>query len=131
MWKLLPVCLLVACAANDPHPSASDGNQRAQERIVRQFVAPLASSITAFPVSHQERASSDRGCRAGWMIAVPGIFGVKFSMGVFAAPLTRPVFSWAGWQACSSPEWLTDVDYPTSLMHCNSATRWHEGGGNL
>ena len=43
MWKLLPVCLLVSCclllscAVNDQQQAASDENQPAQGRVVRQF----------------------------------------------------------------------------------------------
>jgi hypothetical protein len=132
MWKLLPVCLLVACAASDPHPSASDGNQRAQERIVTQFVAPLASSTTAIP-GQPSRKSFQRQGIEGWLDD-SGAWHIRSEIQhgrLRCATYETGIQLGRGGQACSSPEWLTDVYYATSLLHCNSATRLHEGGGNI
>lgn len=132
MWKLLPVCLLVACAANDPHPSASDGNQSAQERIVRQFVMPLASSTTAIS-GQPSRNSFHRQGMQGWLEDTGAwhIRGEIQHRRLRCATYKTGIQLGRGNRACSSPEWLTDVEYATSLRHCNQAIRLHEGGGNF
>lgn len=132
MWKLLPVCLLVACAANDPHPSASDGNQPAQERIVRQFVAPLVSSTTAIPGQPSRNSFQRQGMR-GWLDDA-GAWHIRGEIqhgSLRCATYATGIQLGRGDRACSSPEWLTDVEYIASLRHCNRATRLHEGGGNF
>jgi hypothetical protein len=132
MWKLLPVCLLVACAANDPHPSASDGNTPAQERIVRQFVMPLETSTTAIP-GQPSRKNFQRQGMQGWLDDT-GAWHIRGEIQhgrLRCATYATGIQLGRGGQDCSNPEWLTDVEYTTSLMHCNGATRLHEGGGNF
>jgi hypothetical protein len=132
MWKLLPVCLLVACAANAPHPSASGGNQPARERIVRQFVAPLTSSTAAIP-GQPSRSSFQRQGMRGWLDNT-GAWHIQGEIQhgrLRCATYETGIQLGRGDRACSSPEWLTDVVYTTLLRHCNQATRLHEGGGTF
>ena len=132
MWKLLPVCLLVACAANSQHPAASSANEPARERIVRQFVAPLASSTPAVP-GQPSRNSFQRQGMEGWLYDT-GAWHIRGEIQhgrLRCATYETGIQLGRGDRACSSPEWLTDVEYTTSLKHCNRATRLHEGGGRF
>ena len=132
MWRLLPVCLLVACAANDPQPYARDGTQPARERIVRQIVAPLTPSTAAIP-GQPSRSSFQRQGMRGWLDNAGAwhIRGEIQHARLRCATYETGIQLGRGDRACSSPEWLTDVEYTTSLRHCNQATRLHEGGGTF
>ena len=132
MWKLLPVCLLVACAANDPHSSASNGNQSARERIVRQFVAPLASSTTSIP-GQPSRNSFRRQGMQGWLDDT-GAWHIRGEIQhgrLRCATYETGLQLGRGDRACTGVEWLTEVRYLPALKHCNQATRLHEGSGSF
>lgn len=132
MWKLLPVCLLVACAANDPHQTASDGNQPAQDRIVRQTVAPLASGTPAIG-SEPSRSTFQRQGMRGWL-DVTGAWHLRREVEhgrLRCATYQAGLQLGRGDRSCAGVEWLTEVRYLPALKHCNRATRLHEGNGRF
>jgi len=66
MWKLLPVCLLVSCAANDQQQPSSDENQINQARIVRQLQLPVESSAPTIADQPSRRTFQRTGLQ-GWL----------------------------------------------------------------
>ena len=132
MWKLLPICLLVSCAVNDQQQPVSGGNQPNQGRIVRQVELPVESSAQTISGQPSKKAFQRQGMR-GWLDET-GAW--QFSGEVHHGRLRCATYETGiqlgrGYPACSTVEWLTDVEYATQLRHCNSAIRIHAGGGKF
>lgn len=130
MWKLLPVCLLVSCAANDQYQPDSVGHQSDPGRIVRQVELPVTSpaqNANAQPSRKTFQATGMQGWldETGYWHIESEIHHGRLRCATYAAGLQFG----KGNPACSDVEWLTGVDYATRLRHCNSATRLHAGGG--
>jgi len=131
MWKLLPILLLVSCAANNQQ-SASDEGQSNQGRIVRQAELPvaLASQTTG---DQPSRKTFQRQGTQGWLDET-GTWHIsrevhhgRLRCGTYETGIQLG----RGNPACANVEWLTGVEYATRLMHCNSATRIHAGGSQI
>ena len=131
MWRLLPVCLLVACAANEQQPGG-DGKQQQQFRIVRQVELPLRSSAAG---GHGQRAT--RTFQGGGMegrVDATGAWRIEGEVHhtrLRCASYEMGVQLGSGNPACSRVTWLTGVEYVTRVRHCNSASRLHTGGGTF
>jgi hypothetical protein len=132
MWKLLPVCFLVACAVTEPQKSTSGENQSTQGRIVRQVELPLESP--AQTVNGQPSRKSFQGARIQGWLDETGAWHIRTDVhhgrlrcGIYEAGIQLG----RGNPACSNVEWLTGVEYATRLRHCNSASRPHAGGGKF
>ena len=138
MWKLLPVCLLVSCcvliscAVNDQQQVASDENQPAQGRVVRQFELPLVSSAQTFSGQPSRSTFQKQGIQ-GWLdeTAAWHISGEVDHGRLRCATYETGLQLGRGNPGCSNVEWLTDVEYATRLRHCNSAKRLHVGDGRF
>lgn len=131
MWKLLPILLLVSCAANDPQ-SASSEDRSTQGRIVRQAELPVTLS-TQTAGDQPSRKAFQRQGTAGWLDETGGwhisreVHHGRLRCGTYETGIQLG----RGNPACSDVEWLTGVEYATRLRHCNSATRIHAGGGQI
>lgn len=130
MWKLLPACVLVACAAPDQQQTGRADDAAAEGRIVRQLVLPLATALQ--PVAGQPRRTSFRRTGTqGWLDEngrwhfETEIHHSRLRCGTYQAGL-----QWgSGSRDCADADWLTGVEYVTRLRHCNSASRLHAGDG--
>ena len=138
MWKLPSVCLLlacclpVACAVNDQQQAASDENQPAQGRVVRQFELPLG--LSAQTISGQpSRSTFQKQGIQGWLdeTAAWHISGEVHHGRLRCATYETGLQLGRGNPGCSNVEWLTDVEYVTRMRHCNNVTRLHVGDGRF
>jgi hypothetical protein len=131
MWKLLPICLLVSCAANDQQP-ASGEDRSSQGRIVRQVELPVGSSAQTTSGQPVKKTFQRQGM-SGWLDET-GDWHISSEVHhgrLRCATYETGIQLGRGNPACSDVEWLTGVEYATRLRHCNSATRIHAGGGEL
>ena len=138
MWKLLPVCLLlacclpVACAVNDQQQAASGENQPAQGRVVRQLELPLVP--TEKTISGQiSRSTFQKQGMQGWLdeTAAWHISGEVHHGRLRCATYETGLQLGRGNPGCSNVEWLTDVEYVTRMRQCNNVTRLHVGDGRF
>jgi hypothetical protein len=131
MWKLLAVCLLVSCAANDQQPSAG-GKQSDQARIVRQLELPVASSTDIIDGQSVKKTFHRQGVQ-GWLDETGAwrIEGEVHHGRLRCANYEMGIQLGRGNPACADAEWLTDVEYATRVRQCNSASRLHAGGGKF
>jgi hypothetical protein len=132
MWRLLPLCLLVGCAALEPN-GPSDGNSgAAQTRVVRTSNLPLSTSATTIDgkISHKTFQSSGISGRVDstgfWELRALVSHG-RLRCGVYQVGMQLG----SGNRGCSEVRWLTDVEYVTRERHCNSASRIHTGDGRF
>jgi len=130
MWRLLPVFLLVSCAAVDQQELASDENQSEQGRIVRQFQSPLDPAPASVNGQSPRRAFQGNGVR-GW-VDEAGAWHIQAEVhhrrlrcGVYETGIQLGT----GNPGSSNVKWSAGVEYGTRLRHCNSASRLHGGGG--
>jgi hypothetical protein len=131
MWKLLPVVLLVACAANDQH-STSGEIQSTQGRAVRHVELPVVLARQAAG-DQPSRKTFERQGTAGWLDQTGGwhIRREVHHGRLRCATYETGIQLGRGDPACANVEWLTGVEYATRHRHCNSASRLHAGGGQL
>ena len=138
MWRLLPVCLLfsscllVSCAVTDQQQSASDENQPAQGRVVRQFELPLVSSAQTI-IGQPSRSTFQIQGMQGWLDET-GTWHIRGEVRhgrLRCANYETGIQLGRGNPGCSTVEWLTDVEYATRMRHCNSAKRLHVGDGRF
>ena len=131
MWKLLPILLLVSCAANDQQSTSSE-DRSTQGRIVRQAELPVALSRQDAG-DQPSRKTFERQGTAGWLDETGGwhinreVHHGRLRCATYETGLQLG----RGNPGCSNVEWLTDVEYATQLRHCNSAIRIHAGGGEF
>jgi hypothetical protein len=125
MWKLLPVCLLVGCAATGQQ-------QPNQARIVRQIDLPLEPSTRSADDQPSKRAF--QGTRIQGWLDETGAWHIRTEVehgrlrcGTYEVGIRLG----RGNPVCSSVEWLTGVDYATKLLHCNNAARPHVGDSKI
>jgi hypothetical protein len=138
MWKLFPVCflaaccLLVSCAVNDQQQAASDENQPAQGRVVRQLELPLGSSAQTISGQPSRSTFQKQGIQ-GWLdeTAAWHISGEVHHGRLRCATYETGLQLGRGNPGCSNVEWLTDVEYVTRMRHCNNVTRLHVGEGRF
>ena len=132
MWRVLPVCLLVACAVSEPKPPSEEGSEPSGGRIIRQMLLPLAGFESGIGDAPARRTFQERGTR-GWLDQT-GAWQIEAEIqhGRFlCATYETGVQLGRGDPACSNVTWLTEVEYATRLRHCNHASRLHRGGGEF
>lgn len=132
MWKLLPLCLLVACTTNDQQKPSSGESQPHQGRIVRQVVLPIESATK--PIDNQPAKKSFRAKGLeGWLDETGAwhinaeVHHTRLRCGTYETGIQVG----RGNPACVNVEWLSGVEYATRIRHCNSASRLHAGGGKF
>lgn len=131
MWKLLPLCLLVSCAATDQQ-HASGGNQPDQGRVVRQVRLPVESSTQTVSGQPSKKTFGRQGMQ-GWLDET-GVWQFRTEVNhgrLRCGTYETSIQLGRGNPACTDVEWLTAVEPVARLRHCNSATRIHAGGGEL
>lgn len=132
MWKLLPVCLLVSCAAVDQQRSDSDEDPSESARVVRQLQLSLGKPSPGAGDQPLRRNFQAQGVQ-GWLDET-GAWNTKVEVhhrrlrcGVYETGIQLG----SGSPACSNVAWLTGIEYSTRLRHCNSASRVHAGSGTF
>lgn len=132
MWKFLPVCLLVACAANEQAQPVNRDDSSDQGRIVLQVALPAESSAPTANSQSPRKTFQRRGIE-GWLDATGAwrinaeVHHGRLRCGIYETGIQLGT----GNPVCSEVKWLTDVEYVTRLRHCNSAVRIHAGGGKF
>lgn len=132
MWRLLPLCLLVACVATDPKKSTSSSAAGAQARIVRALELPLQPPRVIVEGEPSRWTFRDFNV-SGWL-EEDGTWNIrsKVSHGRIRCAIYEVGLQLGrGRPACSNVDWLTAVESATRIRHCNSATRIHTGGGSF
>lgn len=132
MWRLLPLCLLSACAATDPATSTGPSGAQGEARIVRTAaltLGPPTSKNDSQPANRTFQTSGTSGwvdAQGAWQIRSEvehrrlrcAVYQVGAQLGL-------------GSPGCSSVEWLTGLEYVTRERHCNNAARIHSGVGRF
>lgn len=132
MWKLLPVCLLAGCAAINQQPADSNDTKQDPGRIVRQTLLPLAAPAPAAENDPLKRAF--QGARSRGWLDETGAWHLRTEVDhgrIRCRTYRAGIQLGKGSPTCSNVEWLTGVEYATRLLHCNSASRPHSGGGRF
>ena len=133
MWRLLPLCLLVACVATDPNKSASvGGGAGAQPLIIRTLELPLRPP-TLIVEGEPSRWTFQDFNVSGW-VDEQGLWSIRSE--VHHARLRCATYEVGiqlgkGLLSCSNVTWLTSVEFASRVRHCNGATRIHTGGGRF
>jgi hypothetical protein len=131
MWRILPLILLVSCAASEPPGGASE-DRPAGYRIVSIVDVPLnqpsRSNGQQAPVREFQRGDTLGSIRetGAWSIRV----AVTHSRLRCATYETGIQFG-AGEPDCSGVQWMTNVEFGTRRTQCNNATAVHTGGGEF
>lgn len=133
MWRLLPLCLLVACTATDFRKSTlGGGDAPAHTRIIRAMELPLQPPpllVEGEPVRWSFRDFNI----SGW-VDENGFWNIRSEIShgrIRCASYEVGVQLGKGLPACSNVDWLTGVEYGSRVRHCNSATRVHSDGGRF
>ncbi len=133
MWRLLPLCLLVACVATEPRKSnPGEGARAAPTRVVRVMDLPLQPPrviVEGEPVRWTFRDFNV----SGWLDE-NGDWHVRSEVShgrIRCAAYEVGVQLGKGLPACSNFQRLNGVAWATRVRHCNSATRIHSGGGSF
>lgn len=132
MWRLLPIILLVSCAANESSETASGEDQANNYRIVNTRDIPLDLSATSGadqPLTKEFQQQDTRG----W-IRETGAWNISNAVvhtRLRCATYETGIQLGRGNPDCKNIEWQTDIDYGTRQTHCNSATMVHAGGGQF
>ncbi len=132
MWRLLPVFLLVSCAADDVKQPAHGEHQPDQGRIVRLVELPVVSSTQSVDGQPSRRTFEKQGIK-GWLDET-GVWHIEAEVHhgrLRCGTYETGIQLGRGNPACSDVEWLTGVESVTRQRHCNSATRLHRGGGRF
>lgn len=133
MWRLLPLCLLVACAAIDPDRSTSGGGSAGvQPRIIRALELPLQPPRLIVQGEPSRWTFRDFNV-SGW-VDEKGFWQIRSEVShgrIRCAIYDVGVQLGRGRPACNNVDWLTKVEYAPRVRHCNSATRVHSGGGRF
>ncbi len=125
MWRLLPVFLLVSCAANEERPPD-------QGRIVRLVELPLTSPTQAVAGQPSRRAFAKQGIE-GWLDQT-GAWQIEAEIHhdrIRCGTYETGIQLGKGKPACSDVDWLTGIEFVARQRQCNSATRLHRGSGRF
>jgi hypothetical protein len=132
MWKLLPVLFLVSCAAIDPQRPNNGDSGSAQGRIVRQVELPL-QPVAQNLSGEASKKSFQRSGIQGWLDN-KGVWQIRTEVhhsrlrcGTYRVGIQLG----KGSPVCTNVAWLTDVEYVTRQLQCNSASRPHAGGSRF
>ena len=133
MWRLLPLCLLVACVATDPKKSASSGGAVGTEpRVVRALELPPRPPALIVEGEPSRWTFQDFNV-SGW-VDEQGLWSIRSEIShgrIRCAVYQVGIQLGKGVPACSNVSWLTHVEFASRVRHCNSATRIHTGGGRF
>ena len=125
MWRLLPVLLLVSCAANEE-------KQPDQGRIVRLVELPLTAATQSVAGQPSRRTFEKQGIQ-GWLDAT-GAWQIKAEVNhsrILCGTYETGIQLGRGNPACSDVQWLTGAEFVSRQRQCNSATRLHRGSGRF
>lgn len=133
MWRLLPLCLLVACATNESHrPASGESGAATQSRIIRALELPLQPPALIIQGEPARWTFSDFNV-SGW-VDEEGFWNIRSEVShgrIRCATYEVGVQLGKGLPGCSNVRWLSNVEYASRIRHCNSATRIHSGGGRF
>jgi hypothetical protein len=132
MWRLLPLLLLASCAAQQPDERLGDGQSPDSGRIVGTRDLPLRSAMPSGAGQSAEKAFQQGSTRG--RIAESGTWRISTDVAhtrLRCATYETGIRIGQGDADCAAVRWLTDVQFGTRQVQCNSATRIHSGGGDL
>lgn len=132
MWKLLPLLLLVSCAAQEPNDSVSQAPRPDSSRIVSTLDLPL---LPAPATGAQQPATKDfqTGETRG-RVDDSGAWNLRTSVThrrLRCATYETGIQLGRGNADCSNVRWTSPVQFGTRRTQCNAATLIHAGGGEL
>lgn len=132
MQKLLLVCLLFSCAVNAEQQTATGESHYNPVNVVRQIELPVESSAQTVNGQPSKKTFQGQGMQ-GWLDNTGAwhIRGEVHHSRLRCGNYETGIQLGRGNPVCADVEWLTNVEYVTSLRHCNSATRLHTGGGEF
>jgi hypothetical protein len=131
IWRLLPVVLLMSYATNDPGQTVTQETQPHDYRIVNIVDMPLNPSSKPTgeqPAVKEFRRGDTWGSileTGGWQISTP-VTHTRLRCATFETGIQLG----QGDPDCSDVRWLTNAEFGTRQIHCNSATLVHRGGGD-
>ena len=109
MWRLLPLCLLVACAGTDPKESTRNSGTAAQAQIVRTVELPLAPPSTTIAGQPSNKVFQATGT-SGWVDST-GVWQIRSEVshsrlrcGVYEIGMQLG----RGSPRCSAVRWVTE-----------------------
>lgn len=133
MWRLLPALLLVSCTTQQSQEIASDTQSPDDSsRIVGTLDLPL--SPTGHSGTGQPAPRAFRGRDIQGQVYESGAWTIRTAVThtrLRCATYETGIQLGKGNPDCSVVQWLSDAQFGTREMHCNSATRIHTGGGEL
>jgi hypothetical protein len=132
MWRLLPILLLMSCAAQQPGDTASQGRVSETSRIVGILDLPLTPAPASGASQPATKEFQGRDTR-GW-IREPGTWSISTAVThtrLRCATYEMGIQLGQGNADCSDVRWLSPVQFGTRQTHCNIATLIHSGGGKL
>lgn len=132
MRRLLPLFLLVSCAAQEPHDRVGEAPGSNGSRVVGTLDLPLTPASTAGARQAVTKTFQGRDVRGE--VDPTGAWSIRAAVThtrLRCATYETGIQLGQGNLDCSTVRWLTDVQLGTRQTHCNSALRVHTGGGEL
>jgi hypothetical protein len=132
MWKLLPLLLLVSCAAQESDDSVTRETGSDGARISRTLDLPLTMVQTTGNRKSVTKGFQQKDIR-GW-VRETGAWNISNAVAhtrLRCATYETGIQVGVGNPECSDVRWLTPVQFGTRQTQCNSATTIHSGGGQL
>ena len=133
MWKLLPLLLLVSCAAPVPNDSVSKAPRSDGSRIVGTLDVPLLPAPTTGaprqPATKEFQAGETRG-----QVDDSGAWSIRTAVThtrLRCATYETGIQLGRGNADCSNVRWMSPVQFGTRRTQCNAATLIHVGGGEF
>lgn len=133
MWKLLPVLLLVSCAAQAPNDGVSNAPSQDGSRIIVGTLdlplVPAPAPGAQPPATKAFQAGDTRG-----QVDESGSWSIRTAVRhrrLRCATYETGIQLGRGNADCSTVRWAPPVQFGTRQMQCNSATVIHAGGGDL
>lgn len=134
MWRLLPLCLLLAaCVATDSTRSTSGGEAASgKSRVIRALELPLQPPRLIVQGEPSRWTFQDFNV-SGW-VDEDGFWHIRSEIShgrIRCATYDVGIQLGKGLPGCSNVRWLSNVEHASRIRHCNSATRIHSGGGRF
>ena len=132
MWRLVPVLLLVSCAAQQSDVSVGEAGGREGSRIVGTIDLPLMPAPR--PDAGQPAAKEFQGRDTRGRVDESGTWSIRSAVTharLRCATYETGIQLGQGDADCSDVSWLSTLQLGTRQTHCNGAARIHAGGGEL
>ena len=132
MWKLLPIMLLVSCAANEQRGDATNEEPSNGPRIVN--TTDLVLDPSSKSGSDDSAVRKFHGIETRGSLDETGAWNLSTAVThnrLRCATYETGIRLGKGNPACTQVEWLTETSYGSNRKHCNSAVLIHKGSGKF